>query len=102
MPAISLAIGVACLVRVRGIDDPDVSVLLDIGVTGIRVIAAAVQNGIFAGCGGNRYVQRQAEAVRRGALFLTVQTDIGFLSAAAGRWTRGLRAALDSEPMVAR
>ncbi|HEV7408405.1 MAG TPA: aldolase/citrate lyase family protein, partial [Bradyrhizobium sp.] len=31
----ALAIGVAPLVRVRGIDDPDVSLLLDNGVTGI-------------------------------------------------------------------
>ena len=31
----ALAIDLACLVRVRGIDDPDVSLLLDNGVTGI-------------------------------------------------------------------
>src|SRR5437016_10941731 len=31
----ALAIGVAPIVRVRGIDDPDVSMLLDNGVTGI-------------------------------------------------------------------
>src|SRR5215475_10132382 len=31
----ALAIGVAPLVRVRGVDDPDVSLLLDNGVTGI-------------------------------------------------------------------
>jgi 2-keto-3-deoxy-L-rhamnonate aldolase RhmA len=205
----ALSIGVACLVRVRGIDDPDVSLLLDNGVTGIvypdintaeqarravatckfppigrrsvgggyphfdyrpvplkeavpqlnavcllvlmietreglgnveeiaavpgvdvlhvgsndlladmdkagqfddpaivaaqdRVIAAARANGIHAGCGGNRDVARQAEAVRRGALFLTTQTDIGFLAAAAGHWTRGLRAALEGEPDAAR
>ncbi len=77
-------------------DDPDIVAAQD------RVIAAAVQNGIFAGCGGNRDVKRQAEAVRRGALFLTTQTDIGFLTAAAGQWTRGLRAALESEPQVVR
>ena len=205
----ALAIGVACLVRVRGIDDPDVAVLLDNGVTGIvypdiadakqarravevckfapigrrsvaggyphfdyrampltesiaqlnavcllvlmietteglnnveeiaavpgvdvlhvgstdlladmgkpgqfddpaivaaqdRVILAAQNNGIFAGCGGNRDVKRQAEAVRRGALFVTTQTDIGFLSAAAGHWTRGIRAALEGEPNATR
>jgi 2-keto-3-deoxy-L-rhamnonate aldolase RhmA len=205
----ALAIGIACLVRVKGIDDPDVSVLLDNGVTGIvypdiatadqarravevckfaplgkrsvvggyphfdyrpvplaesvpqlnaacllvlmietleglanvediatvpgvdvlhvgsndllanmgkpgqfedpaivaaqdRVIAAAQNNGIFAGCGGNRDVVRQAEAVRRGALFLTTQTDIGFLMAAAGHWTRGVRTALEGEPNATR
>ncbi len=199
---VALAIGVAPLVRVRGIDDPDVSLLLDNGVTGIvypdvstaaqarravdvckfapigtrsvvggyphfdyravpltesvpqlnavcllvlmietteglanvdeiaavpgidvlhvgsndllanmgkpgqfddpaiidaqdRVIAAARRHGIFAGCGGNRDVARQAAAVRRGALFLTTQTDIGFLAAAAGAWTTGVRRALE-------
>ena len=198
----ALAIGVAPLVRVRGIDDPDVSLLLDNGVTGIvypdvntadqarravavckfppvgrrsvvggyphfdyrpvpltesvpqlnavclvvcmietqeglanvdeiaavpgldvlhvgsndlladmgkpgqfddpaiieaqdRVIAAARRHGLFAGCGGNRDVARQAAAARRGALFLTTQTDIGFLLAAAGAWTRGVRTALE-------
>ena len=204
----ALAIGVACIVRVRGIDDPDVSVLLDNGVSGIvypdvntveqarravevckfppigkrsvvggyphfdyrpvplgeslpqlnalcllvlmietteglgnveqiasvpgidvlhvgsndllanmgkpgqfddpaivaaqdRVIAAAKAHGVFAGCGGNRDVRRQAAAVRRGALFLTTQTDIGFLAAAAGQWTRELRAELNPGSGVA-
>src|SRR5215472_18136335 len=41
----ALAIGVAPLVRVRGVDDPDVSLLLDNGVTGIIYpdIATAAQ-----------------------------------------------------------
>ncbi len=69
-------------------DDPEIVAAQD------RVIAAARANRIYAGCGGNRDVARQAEAVRRGALFLTTQTDIGFLSAAAGQWTRGVREAL--------
>ncbi len=197
----ALAIGVAPLVRVRGIDDPDVSLLLDNGVTGIvypdvstaaqarravevcrfpprgkrsvaggyphfdyravplresvpaldescllvlmietvegldnveeiaavdgvdvihlgtndllaamgkagqfddpvvveaqdRVIAAARRHGKFAGCGGNRDVARQAEAIRRGAQFVTTQTDIAFLMAAASAWTKGVRGAL--------
>ena len=138
----ALAIGVAPVVRVRGIDDPDVSMLLDNGVTGIvypdianaaqarravegvdvlhvgsndllvdmgkpgkfddpdiiaaqdRVIAAAKKHGIFAGCGGNRDIERQVQAIRRGAQFVTTQTDIGFLSAAANAWTQGVRKAL--------
>ena len=69
-------------------DDPVVVDAMD------RAVAAARANGIFAGCGGNRDVARQAAAVRRGALFVTTQTDIGFLAAAAGRWTEGLREAL--------
>jgi hypothetical protein len=59
-----------------------------------RAIAAAKANGKFAGCGGNRDVERQAAAVRRGALFVTTQTDIGFLMASANKWTQGIRDAL--------
>jgi len=59
-----------------------------------RVIAAAKANGKFAGCGGNRDVARQVAAVRRGAQFVTTQTDIGFLTAAASQWTGGVRSAL--------
>ena len=198
----ALAIGVAPLVRVRGIDDPDVSLLLDNGVTGIvypdigtaeqarravgvcrfpplgkrsvaggyphfdyragaladtvraldesalvvamietveglenvdaiaavdgvdvihlgsndllaamgkagqfddpaivaaqeRVTDAARRHGKFAGCGGNRDVARQVEAIRRGAQFVTTQTDIGFLMAAANAWTTGVRERLE-------
>ncbi len=73
-------------------DDPVIVAAQD------RVIAAAGANGIFAGCGGNRDVARQAEAVRRGALFLTTQSDIALLASAAGAWTAGLRKALGDTP----
>ena len=56
-----------------------------------RVIDAAKAHGKFAGCGGNRDVRRQAEIVKRGAQFLTTQTDIAFLSLAARQWTEGVR-----------
>ncbi len=69
-------------------DDPIVLTAQD------RVIAAARAHGKFAGCGGNRDVTRQADAIRRGALFLTTQTDVALLSAAAGQWTKGVRNAL--------
>jgi len=59
-----------------------------------KVIAAARKHGKFAGCGGNRDVQRQAAAVRRGAHFLTTQTDLGFMMAAATQWASGVRSAL--------
>lgn len=72
-------------------DDPAVADAMD------RAIAAAAKNGIHAGCGGNRDVARQAAAIRRGVRFVTTQTDIGFLTAAAGQWTAGLRKAL-AEP----
>jgi 2-keto-3-deoxy-L-rhamnonate aldolase RhmA len=59
-----------------------------------RLIAACRKHGKFAGCGGNRDVQRQVELVRKGCLFLTTQSDIGFLSAAAAKWTAGIREGL--------
>ncbi|MFC7738386.1 HpcH/HpaI aldolase/citrate lyase family protein [Roseomonas sp. GCM10028921] len=62
-----------------------------------RVIAAARAAGIAAGCGGNRDVARQADAIRRGALFLTTQTDIALLNAAATAWAGGIRAALKED-----
>ncbi len=56
-----------------------------------KVIAAAKANGKFAGCGGNRDVGRQGEVIRKGARFLTTQTDIAFLSSAASHWTSSVR-----------
>ncbi len=56
-----------------------------------RVNRACAANSIFAGCGGNRSVPRQANAVRNGAQFLTTQTDIAFLASAARRWIDDLR-----------
>jgi 2-keto-3-deoxy-L-rhamnonate aldolase RhmA len=60
-----------------------------------RCIAAARAHGKFAGIGGNRDVERQAAAVRKGCMFVTTQTDIGFLNAAATQWTSGVRKALE-------
>ena len=56
-----------------------------------RVIAACRANGIFAGCGGNRDPARQLELIRKGCRFITTQSDIGFLSAAASAWTSKIR-----------
>jgi hypothetical protein len=36
-------------------------------------------------------VARQVDLVRKGCLFLTTESDIGFLSAAASKWTAGIR-----------
>ena len=69
-------------------DDPEIIAAQE------RVIAAAKAHGKFAGIGGNRDIERQAQAVRKGCLFVTTQTDIGFLSTAATQWTKGVRAAL--------
>jgi 2-keto-3-deoxy-L-rhamnonate aldolase RhmA len=61
-----------------------------------RVIEVARKHGKFAGCGGNRNVERQANAIRHGALFVTTQTDISFLMASAQQWVNGVREALAS------
>ena len=59
-----------------------------------RLIAVCQARGKFAGIGGHRDTARQAELVRKGCLFLTTQSDIGFLMAAASAWTSGVRGAL--------
>lgn len=59
-----------------------------------RVIRAARAHGKYAGCGGNRDVERQVQAIRQGVQFVTTQTDIGFLTAAANQWVTGVRSAL--------
>jgi len=69
-------------------DDPEIIAAQE------RAIAAAKAHGKFAGIGGNRDVQRQVKAIQKGCLYVTTQTDIGFLSAAANQWTRGVREAL--------
>ncbi len=61
-----------------------------------RLIAACRKHGKFAGRGGNRDVARQLDLVRKGCLFLTTQSDIGFLSASASAWTNGIRDGLKS------
>jgi len=61
-----------------------------------RVIAACRKHGKWAGCGGNRDPQRQLEIIRKGYQFITTQSDIGLLSAAASHWTSAIRAGLKS------
>lgn len=70
--------------------DPELQAAID------RVIAACRANGVSFGCGGQRDPKAQAAIIRRGARFLTTQTDIGLLSAGAGAWTKGIQAALDA------
>jgi 2-keto-3-deoxy-L-rhamnonate aldolase RhmA len=68
--------------------DPEIMAAID------HVIAAALAHGKFAGVGGDRHVERQVGFIRKGARFLTTQTDIGFLVAEASRVTGELRRAL--------
>ena len=59
-----------------------------------RVIAAAAAHGKFAGIGGERDQERQLAFIRKGVRFVTTQTDIGFLMAAAGQRTEQIRKAI--------
>jgi staphyloferrin B biosynthesis citrate synthase len=61
-----------------------------------RIIAAAVANGKYAGLGGERDLDRQIDFIRKGARFMTTQTDLAFLLAAATARTQELRTALDN------
>lgn len=59
-----------------------------------RVIAAAGKHGKFAGLGGERDLARQQAFIKSGVRFVTTQTDIGFLMAAATARTAEIRKAL--------
>jgi 2-keto-3-deoxy-L-rhamnonate aldolase RhmA len=60
-----------------------------------RVIAACKANGKYAGLGGERDLARQNEFIRKGVRFVTTQTDLGFLMAAAGQRTAQIRKSLE-------
>ncbi|MFT6582093.1 MAG: HpcH/HpaI aldolase family protein [Alphaproteobacteria bacterium] len=59
-----------------------------------RIIAAAVDNGKVAGLGGERDIDRQIGFIKKGVRFMTTQTDIAFLAAAATARTTELRDAI--------
>ena len=65
-----------------------------------RVIDVARRHGKYAGCGGNRNVERQVSAIRAGARFVTTQTDASFLMTAAQLWTSGVREALARDAVL--
>jgi 2-keto-3-deoxy-L-rhamnonate aldolase RhmA len=56
-----------------------------------RVIAAAAKHGKYAGLGGERDMERQLAFIRKGVRFVTTQTDMGFLMAAASARTEQIR-----------
>jgi 2-keto-3-deoxy-L-rhamnonate aldolase RhmA len=60
-----------------------------------RVLAAAKKHGKVSGFGGDRNLQRQAEFIRKGAQFLTTNSDIAFLMTEASRVTGELRKAIE-------
>jgi 2-keto-3-deoxy-L-rhamnonate aldolase RhmA len=59
-----------------------------------HVIAATLRHGKIAGVGGDRHLPRQMEYIRRGARFITTNSEIAFILAEAGRVTTELRRAL--------
>ena len=59
-----------------------------------RVIAAARKHNKFAGLGGDRDLDRQRDLVKKGVRFVTTQTDMGFLMAAASARTAEIRKSL--------
>lgn len=64
-----------------------------------KVIAAAVRHGKIAGVGGDRNLARQMEYIRRGARFITTNSEIAFIMAEATRVTTELRRALQSDTL---
>ncbi len=63
-----------------------------------RVIAAAKANGKYAGLGGERDLDAPERLHQKGVRFVTTQTDIGFLMAAAGQRTEEIRKSLGHQP----
>jgi 2-keto-3-deoxy-L-rhamnonate aldolase RhmA len=61
-----------------------------------KVMAAAKKHGKIAGVGGDRNVARQVDFIRKGARFLTTNSDIAFLLAEGSRVTGELKKALDA------
>ena len=59
-----------------------------------RVIAAAKKHGKIPGVGGDRNLARQVDFIRKGARFLTTNSDIAFVLAEGTRVTGELRKAL--------
>ena len=59
-----------------------------------KVMAAAKKHGKIAGVGGDRNIPRQVDFIRKGARFLTTNSDIAMLLAEGTRVTGELRKAL--------
>jgi 2-keto-3-deoxy-L-rhamnonate aldolase RhmA len=59
-----------------------------------RVIAAARAHGKASGFGGDRNLARQMDFIRKGAQFLTTNSEVAFMLAEGGRVTGELRKAL--------
>jgi 2-keto-3-deoxy-L-rhamnonate aldolase RhmA len=68
--------------------DPEAAKVID------RVISVVAANGKIPGMGGDRNIPRQIEYIKKGARFLTTNSEIAFILAEATRVTTELRRAL--------
>jgi staphyloferrin B biosynthesis citrate synthase len=68
--------------------DPEAAKVID------RVISVVAANGKIPGMGGDRNIPRQIEYIKKGARFMTTNSEIAFILAEATRVTTELRRAL--------
>lgn len=61
-----------------------------------RIISVAKKNGKVPGVGGDRNLERQAGFIRKGARFITTNSEIAFILAEGTRVTSELRRALSA------
>jgi 2-keto-3-deoxy-L-rhamnonate aldolase RhmA len=71
--------------------DPEGAKVID------HVISVTIANGKIPGMGGDRNIPRQMEYIRKGARFLTTNSEIAFIMAEASRVTGELRRALEGK-----
>ncbi len=71
--------------------DPECAKVID------HVISVTIANGKIPGMGGDRNIPRQMEYIRKGARFLTTNSEIAFIMAEASRVTGELRRALEGK-----
>jgi len=61
-----------------------------------KVIVAAKKHGKVPGVGGDRNIARQVDFIRKGARFITTNSEIAFILAEGSRVTGELRKAIVS------
>jgi staphyloferrin B biosynthesis citrate synthase len=76
--------------------DPEAAKVID------RVISVVAANGKIPGMGGDRHIPRQIEYIKKGARFLTTNSEIAFILAEATRVTTELRRALAAKSTATR
>jgi staphyloferrin B biosynthesis citrate synthase len=76
-------------------DSPDLAHIVQ------RLLQVCKKHGKFAGCGGDRHVQRQRQFIQNGGMFVTTDSDLGFLRLEASRKTAALREAMSAPVRLA-